>query len=84
MSEYNGHASRGHWNVALWISNEYECYLFAKECIKEAKAANPAPSKWPKIATHRFLEVYQGCKTPDGFAMTAQRVKAALTDLDEP
>lgn len=82
-AEYNGHATKGHWNVALWIGNDEPTYRFAMECIEGAKAKNPGATKWPKIATHRFLEVYSGCKTPDGFMFTAPRVRAALQGLYE-
>lgn len=81
MTEYNGHPSKGHWNVALWIGNEDPLYRFAMECIRGGKAKNPA--KWLQIATHRFMEVYEGERTPDGFKYTKPRVRAALKDLAE-
>ena len=79
--EYNGHPSKGHWNVALWIGNDEPIYRFAMDCIAGAKAKNA--KRWVAIAAHRFLEVYGGEKTPDGFKYTTARVRAALRDLGE-
>jgi hypothetical protein len=79
--EYNGHPSKGHWNVALWIGNDEPIYRFAMDCIAGAKAKNAA--RWVAIAAHRFLAVYGEEKTPDGFKYTTARVRAALRDLGE-
>lgn len=81
MTEYNGHATKGHWNVSLWIGNEEPLYRFAMACIQGGKAKNPA--KWLTISAHRFLAVYGGEKTPDGFQYTTARVRAALKDFGE-
>lgn len=82
-AKYNGHKDKGHWNIALWISNDEPLYRFAMECIEGAKAAHSASSKWPKIATYRFVQAYGDTRTPDGFKYTEARVKAALKDLGE-
>jgi hypothetical protein len=79
--EYNGHPSKGHWNVALWIGNDEPTYRFAMDCVTGAKARNTA--RWVAIAAHRFLAVYGEEKTPDGFKYTTARVRAALRDLGE-
>ena len=81
MPEYNGHLSKGHWNVALYMANEYPIYRFAMGCIQGGKAKNPA--NWLQIATYRFMAGYEGERTPDGFKYTKPRVRAALQDLAE-
>lgn len=81
MTEYNGHPSKGHWNVALYISNDELSYRFALDCINGGKAKNPA--KWLQIATYRFMEIMGDARTPDGFKYTKPRVRAALKDLGE-
>ena len=79
--KYNGHKSKGHWNVSLWIANDEPLYRFAMACIEGGKAKNAR--RWLVIAAHRFLAVYGGEKTPDGFQYTQERVRAALKDLGE-
>ena len=80
-TEYNGHKSKGHWNVSLWIGNDEHLYRFAMECIKNAKRdVNPGNS-WLRLAAARFCDYNPG-RTPDGFKYTRERVRAALSDLD--
>lgn len=81
MTTYNGHPDRGYWNVSLWISNDEALYRFAMECIEGAKRAHPGASKWPKIATHRFMQTMQDERTPDGFKYTAARVRPVMVSL---
>lgn len=77
--EYNGHKTKGHWNVSLWIGNDEHLYRFALDCIRGAK--RDYPKRWLTVATIRFCAV-NGGKTPDGFGYTRERVRAALADLD--
>ncbi len=72
-TEYQGHKTKGHWNVCLYISNEEPLYRFALECIRGAKKDKPA--RWLTVATMRFCEAMGGTKTADGFT--------CLADLDE-
>lgn len=78
-TEYEGHKTKGHWNVALYIANEEPMYRFAMECIAFGRGW---PNDWLIIATKKFCRVYGGTKTPDGFKYTRERVKAALEDLE--
>lgn len=80
-TEYQGHKTKGHWNICLYISNEEPLYRFAMECIREAKKSNP--QRWLNVATTRFMASMSGERTPDGFAYTRERVRACLADLDE-
>lgn len=36
MSKYQGHKNWNHWNVSLWINNDYGLYQEAKQAIKES------------------------------------------------
>jgi hypothetical protein len=82
QTEYNGHPSKGHWNIALWIGNDEPIYRFAMDCIRDAKRERTSEYGWQSRAAHKFMHAFQGDKTPDGFNYTLSRVKAALADLD--
>ena len=33
MATYNGHKNWNHWNVSLWINNDYGLYETARYCV---------------------------------------------------
>lgn len=74
MSEYNGHPSKGHWNVSSWISNDWALYTLAQMCINESSTI--------RQATQEFLK-YVDEKTPDGFLYSYERVYHTLKGISE-
>ena len=42
MKEYNGHRSWNAWNVALWLSNEYDLYQEIVDRVKNCTNQNIA------------------------------------------
>lgn len=80
IGEYNGHKTKGHWNVSLWINNDERLYRIARECIITAK--RDKPFCWLTTACIRFCASVEA-KTPDGFGYGRERVRAALSDLAE-
>jgi len=67
--EYNGHPSKGHWNVALWINNDECTYSVAMTALKERGRKSAA--RW--LIMHMLP-----ARTPDGYQYTYARVYAAL------
>lgn len=82
MSGYNGHRNRHHWNVALWISNDFGTYRAAQELLRANASVGNATTQFLKWAA----QAYPKGETPDGYAFTPATVRAALAQLrrDEP
>jgi hypothetical protein len=81
MKEFNGHRSWNAWNVSLWISNEESSYTFAMDCLTRLTAKGNKPSLG--LAVKRFMEVYNGSKTPDGASYNVISVRECLKGLME-
>ncbi len=71
---YNGHKNRNHWNVALWIGNDYGMYQAARECLR----LNP---KNRDAAARELLGMLPE-RTPDGAPFTFSSVRAALVGME--
>ena len=72
MKSTNGHRSWNAWNVALWISNDYDIYnmvLRAIEAFGKDRAVN-------ELA--RVLKYY---RTPDGAIYNRLSIKLAIEDF---
>jgi len=76
MKTYNGHRSWNAWNVSLWIGNDYNLYQFAMNCIR-LSCQNAGK------AARRFMDTYQGQKTPDGAVYNHLSVKLCLQGFIE-
>jgi len=74
MKTYNGHRSWNSWNVALWIGNDESIYRFAMECIAGVNKNKLGLT----FATIRFMNKFQGQKTPDGAKYNHLSVKLCL------
>lgn len=84
MKAYNGHRSWNAWNVALWIGNDYNIYMFALECLNEPiKRSGKLMKPTIRIAVKRFLEGIGTDKTPDGAEYNNLSVRLALEGLME-
>lgn len=75
MAEYEGHKSKGHWNVALWLGNDEGLYNLCMDALRECKTL--------ARATARVLRWLDGDKTPDGYKYTRDRIYQALAGLRE-
>lgn len=67
--EYAGHASKGHWNVDVWINNDEYTYRVAMAALKE---------RGRKEAARWLITNVLPARTPDGYQYTYARVYAAL------
>lgn len=67
--EYNGHPSKGHWNVSLWINNDE--FLYRSAMIALAQFSR-------KEAARYLIKQVLRAHTPDGYQYTYARVYAAL------
>ena len=72
MSEYNGHPTKAHWNVSLWLYNEERLYRLVQEAVKVYPLSR-------KDAANHLLAVLPG-ETPDGVRYTYPTVYAAIED----
>ncbi len=70
---YNGHKNRNHWNVALWLFNDYDLYLLMESAISITNTRDNA-AKY--ILKH--LNGDGHIQTPDGVKYTYTTIRAAL------
>ena len=73
---YNGHKNYNHWNVALWINNDYGLYCLARDLIKELKNRDKA--------TEALLNDLHGVgiyDTPDHVRYTKTAIRAAMVGM---
>ena len=71
---YNGHRSWNAWNVALWIGNDEPLYRYALDCKRQTKTV--------AAAARRFMQDFEGQKTPDGARYNQTCVREALAGLE--
>lgn len=73
---YLGHKNWNHWNVSLWIQNDYGLYVMARDHIATAENRD--------TAARLILEdlVSQGVKrTPDGAPYSISTIRHAIVGL---
>ncbi len=70
---YNGHKNRNHWNVALWLFNEYDLYLLMESAISITNTRDSA-AKYILKGLHKQGHV----STPDGVRYAYTAIRAAL------
>jgi hypothetical protein len=78
MTKYNGHKNYNHWNVCLYLFNEYPIYC------KMVKIVNG--SKTRDEAARAILSFVRRCwtdRTPDGVRWTYSAVRAAITNWNK-
>jgi hypothetical protein len=81
MKPYNGHRSFNAWNISLWISSDEPLYLFALDCLQTPTLKGNKPTLAQSV--RRFMDTFDGEKTPDGVLYTATNVRHALANLIE-
>lgn len=71
--EYNGHRSWNAWNVALWLSNDYNLYHAIVHVVK-----NYGLEKGVRIIAKNM----RGEKTPDGAIYNKLSIKLAIEGME--
>lgn len=79
MTEYNGHESWDHWNVALWLFNDEGLYNIIREQIKYCRTV----SSCAQDVLYMLTKDLGLTKTPDGAMFTYDTVYAAIEDEHE-
>ena len=76
MTKYNGHKNWNHWNVSLWINNDYNLYEQARwlvsHCLNRQEAAK---------AMLQWLSNMGEKKTPDGAPYSVSSIRAAMLEM---
>lgn len=75
--EYQGHKNWNHWNVSLWIMNEYRVYKYADYLVKNHKRDVAAAKLL--VFCKNYWKRYNG-RTPDCAPFNITNVRAALTN----
>ncbi len=70
MSEYNGHPSWDHWNVALWFGNDEGLYFMARQSDNGGRLAQKL--------FHAGID-----KTPDGCMFTPELIQYAWESVQD-
>jgi hypothetical protein len=73
MAEYQGHKSRQHWNVYLYLYNDERTYRMVQNACKRSRTHREA-------AQLILCHLGTGAKTPDGHLYTLATVMAAIDD----
>ena len=74
--KYNGHKNYNHWNVSLYILNEYCLYLEACRLCKYHTKQEAA------VYLLQYCIDLFGSSTPDGVKWSYSSVRAALAGSD--
>lgn len=72
--EYQGHKSRAHWNVALYLYNDEPTYRMVLDaCARSQTHENAAKLLLARLGG-------KGTKTPDGYEYTVDTILAAIDE----
>ena len=71
--EYNGHRSWNAWNVALWLSNEYNLYQEIVDRVRKNGLTKAVNMMYRDIG---------GDKTPDGATYNKLSIKLAIEGME--
>ena len=69
---YNGYSSWNAWNVSLWINNDYEMYMSARNTVERLGYVR---------GLKELVRHWQGQKTPDGAVFNRTGIKQAIQDI---
>lgn len=75
-NKFQGHKNWNHWNVSLWINNDYGLYQEAKQAIKESNNKDEAAES--------LMYQFKICgltHTPDGAPYTKTSIRAAMVGM---
>ena len=72
MAKYNGYTSWNAWNVSLWVNNDYDTYLIARNTVE----------RLGYVRGLKFLVAqWGGEKTPDGAIYNRTAIKQAIQEI---
>ncbi len=74
---YQGHKNRNHWNVALYMANDYGTYKMVQQAVKDSPK-NRNQAAVDILRTLRHWHCTSDPKTPDGAPYTFTSIRAAL------
>lgn len=74
--QYQGHKNRNHWNVSLWINNDYSLYTLAKSFIANAGNKDQAAQSMME-----YLRDAEMTHTPDGVKYSKSSIRAAMMGM---
>ena len=69
MAEYQGHKNKTHWNVSLYLNNEYNLYQWLVEVAAR-------PGRATMLAKQMCQDL--PARTPDGYRYSVSAVAAAI------
>lgn len=72
MTTYQGFKNYNHWNVSLYLNNDYNLYKTALETIRRSATLDAAARELLNTLPER---------TPDGVRYTLSAVREAVSDL---
>lgn len=80
MNDYNGHKSKGFWNVSLWIMNDQYLYNLVRATVKTMRKKGKHHNDIAKevVASLKSLGITH---TPDGFPYTMSAVREVVLDI---
>lgn len=67
---YQGHKNWNHWNVSLWLYNDYALYQLMQRCVHRSNTLDNA--------AHWMVGLIVPNVTPDGAPYTFTSIRAAL------
>ena len=72
---YNGHKNWNHWNVALWLGNDYGLYSMVQDELHHAPSKDEAARR--VLASLREMGIWE---TPDGAPYSFTSIRASMTE----
>lgn len=75
--EYNGHPSRAHWNVCLWLYNDQLLYEYMRAAIRRSATVDAAARD---ICSSLYVRRGVTPTTPDGVPFSRASVAYAIED----
>lgn len=73
MATYNGHKNWTHWNVSLWLFNDWRLYNLMQYAVRRAPSLDVAAREILADLEHQGF----AC-TPDGARYSFTSIRAAL------
>ena len=72
MAKYNGYTSWNAWNVSLWINNDYDMYMTARDTVQRLGYVR---------GLKELVRLWEGQRTPDGARFNRTGIKQAIEEI---
>jgi len=82
MPKYQGHKNWNHWNVSLWIDNEYPLYQAKLEAIRQARTLDEAATLLCYALRAALWERGTPAQTPDGAPLSISSIRGSMSRED--